>query len=240
MLVRFLIFICLIFSFTFCFGVNTTKKDSKQENIKENVKEEDENPFNIFLESDDGKYGEAYGNMMKSKPLNLIDEKEAERLYDMEFPKSETFTFDKHKLQTKGVYAIYTMERLYFVLGGRIYGPVYDRKKDRWTNRWLKPEEFLEIAEDEDYENYYFGNVPYMQLKRFHIFWLACYNHRRFMETTSNTCYFTDILLKMTNYKIKFHSMSEGKRVYVKTRQIMKNTKQYFPPVKEVYEGEFL
>ncbi len=239
MLVRFLIFICLIFSFTFCFGVNTTKKDSKQETIKESVKE-DYNSFNIFLDSDDKKYGEAYGKMMKNKPLNLIDNKEVGRLYDMEFPKSETFTFDKHELRTKGVYALYTMNWLYFVVGSRVYGPVYDSKTERWTNKWLKSEDFQKIAQDEDYETYYFGDVPYIQLKKFHIFWLTCYNNKRFKETASNENYFTDILLKMTNYKIKYYFMSEGKRVYVKTRQIMKNTKQYFPPVKEVYEGEFL
>ncbi len=242
MLFRFLIFICLLFSFTLGFGEDTEKVEVKQEEVENTV--EEESSFKIFSNCE-GNLKEVQvvdGNSGKkdSSSLDVIDEKAAGNLYDMEFPIKATFDFNKHELQTKGVYVLYTMRRIYFIIGGRVYGPVYDSKKEFWENKWVMPKDFQKIAKDEDYEIYYFGDVPYIQLKKFHIYWLSKYNTKKYKEATTNECYFTDILLKMTNYKIKFYSMSEGMRLYVKVPQIMKKTEKYFPPIKEVFEGEFL
>ncbi len=151
----------------------------------------------------------------------------------------EKFEFGEHTFSRSGVYIVYFKKMLYFLVGGRVYGPKISTDNKGYINKWMSPEEFMKYGEDEDYSAYCVGRFKPMQMKKFHIFWLANYNNKKLAEISTNACYYTDILNKLNNYEVKFYTMEQDKRNYFTVRNIMKEKERLFPPIEETFEGEF-
>ncbi len=151
----------------------------------------------------------------------------------------EVFAFGNHPLQRNSVYVVYSKKMLYFLIGGRVYGPKLSSEGKGYINKWMSPKEFTKYANKNDYSAYNVGRFNLLQMKRFHIFWLANYNDKKLAEISTNACYYTDILNKLNNYQVKFYTLEQEKRNYFDVRKIMEEKESLFPPIEETFEGKF-